>query len=116
MKKIILTEREQRLIEHWQMKAINRIPELQFLLMKQIVFFLQEEGLEPRLAHLVDCLSSGVSHIIYDFNYSNDQRFDVELEYIRESQFIDFKPFYQNENGTIIYTPSIKAAIDNYYH
>ncbi|WP_349652155.1 hypothetical protein [Lactococcus lactis] len=77
-----------QLIERWKMRAINRIPELQFLLMKQVVLFLQEEGLEPQLAHLVDCPSSGVSHIIYDFNYSNDQRFGVELEYIRESQAI----------------------------
>lgn len=115
LKKFILSEREMRLIERWQMNAINRIPELQFLLMKQIVFFLQEEGLEPRIAQLVDCPSSGVSHIVYSFDYSDIQRFDVELEYMRENQSIEFKPFYLNENSNIIYTQSIKEAIDNYY-
>lgn len=115
MKKIILTEREQKLIERWQMKAVNRIQELQFLLMNHIVLSLQEEELDPQLAQLVDCPSLGASHIIYDFNYSGTQRFDIELEYVHEGRFIEFKPFYLNSNANIIYTHSIKEAIDNYH-
>lgn len=44
-KTIQLSDGEVELIERWKMSSVNRIPELQFLIMKSIISTLNDESL-----------------------------------------------------------------------
>lgn len=112
-KTVILSDREKGLIEHWSMRAVLRISELQFLFMKSILYMLDEEGLSSEHTRLVEAPSLGESHIIYDFEYENKLRFDIEIEYKPKDGAILIKPFYLNQSK-VLFTKTIKEAIAGY--
>jgi hypothetical protein len=112
-KTVTLSDREQRLIEHWSMRGMPRISELQFLFMKGIVYMLDEEGLSLELTRLVEVPSLGDSHIVYDFEYDNKLKFSIEIEHKPNDKITLIKPFYLNQSK-VLYTKTIKEAIDGY--
>ncbi|WP_339000904.1 hypothetical protein VNN37_10235 (plasmid) [Lactococcus garvieae] len=112
-KTIQLSDREVKLIERWKMSSVNRIPELQFLIMKSIISMLNDESLNFEQARLVDNSELGESHIIYDFDYGTQSRFDLEVVFKSKEKVLSFKPFYL-DGAKISYTLTIKAAMNGY--
>lgn len=113
-KKIKLNERQFNLIMNWKMRAIYRIPELQYWLFQNIDQYIKSEGIQPSQCHLAESPASGTNYIIYDFYYHDDP-FDIHVNFIKESLEVELFPVYMDSTGSINRAKTIREAIQKYH-